>query len=68
MRHCTVHRESPADGFSHLKILEEAGIIESRREGINIWYKIKSDEAVKIMNILGIEKIDYDGGSQCVRP
>ncbi len=52
----------------HLKILEEAGIIESRREGINIWYKIKSDEAVKIMNILGIEKIDYEGGKQCVRP
>jgi ArsR family transcriptional regulator len=52
----------------HLKILEEAGIIESRREGINIWYKIKSDEAVKIMEILDIEKIDYEGGPDCVRP
>jgi ArsR family transcriptional regulator len=51
----------------HLKILEEAGVIVSRREGINIWYKIESDEAVKIMEILGIEKIDYDGGGQCVR-
>lgn len=51
----------------HLKNLEEAEIIESRRDGINIWYKIKSDKAVKIMDILGIEKIEYEGGSQCVQ-
>lgn len=42
----------------HLKILEEAGILESRREGVNIWYKIKSKEAMQIMNILGIQKIE----------
>ncbi|OPY27700.1 MAG: DNA-binding transcriptional repressor ArsR [Methanocella sp. PtaU1.Bin125] len=52
----------------HLKILEEAGIIESRREGINIWYKIKSEEAIKVLGILGIGKIDYDGEIDCVRP
>lgn len=52
----------------HLKILEEAGIIESRREGINNWYKIKSDEAIKIMELLGIEKIEYEGSQQCVQP
>jgi len=44
----------------HLKILEEAGIIESRREGINMWYMIKSDKAIDIMDILGITKIDYE--------
>lgn len=52
----------------HLKILEEAGIIESRRDGVNIWYKIKSDDAMEIMRILGIEKIEYDGDTYCARP
>lgn len=41
----------------HLKILEEAGIIESRRDGVNIWYKIKSQEAIEILKILKINKI-----------
>jgi len=40
----------------HLKTLEEAGILESRRVGINIWYKIKSKETIQIMNILGFSK------------
>lgn len=40
----------------HLRILEEAGILESRREGINILYKIKSKEAIKMLSILGLEK------------
>jgi ArsR family transcriptional regulator len=52
----------------HLKVLEEAEIIESRRDGINIWYKINSDKAVKIMDILGIERIEYEGSQQCARP
>jgi len=41
----------------HLKILEEAGVLESRREGVNIWYKLKSREAKQIMKVLGIKKI-----------
>ena len=41
----------------HLKILEEAGILESRREGVNIWYKIKSKESKRIMELLGIQKL-----------
>ena len=41
----------------HLKTLEEAGVLESRRVGINIWYKIKSKEAVQIMNLIGFSKI-----------
>ena len=40
----------------HLKILEEAGVLESRRVGINIWYKLKSKEAVQIMSLLGFSK------------
>lgn len=46
----------------HLRILEDAGIVESRREGVNIWYRLKSREAKRIMSILNIEKIEYDGG------
>lgn len=42
----------------HLKILEEAGVLESRRKGVNIWYKIRSDEAIQILEILGIQKIE----------
>ncbi len=38
----------------HLKILEEAGVLESRRVGVNIWYKIKSKEAGKILKVLGV--------------
>lgn len=41
----------------HLKILEEAGVLESRRVGVNIWYKIKSGEARKILKMLGIGKL-----------
>ena len=42
----------------HLKILEEAGVLESRRKGVNIWYKIRSDESIQIMEILSIQKIE----------
>ncbi len=50
----------------HLKVLEDAGIIESRRDGVNMWYRIKSKNAVKIMNILGITKIEYENrGMSC---
>ena len=42
----------------HLKILEEAGVLESRRKGVNIWYKIKSEQVSQIMKILDIRKIE----------
>ena len=42
----------------HLKILEEAGVLESRRNGVNIWYKIRSDKAIEILKILNIQKIE----------
>jgi ArsR family transcriptional regulator len=41
----------------HLKILLEAGVLSQRREGKNIWYRIKSKEAKQIMEILDITKI-----------
>jgi len=42
----------------HLRILEESGVLESRRDGVNIWYKIKSKEAMQIMKIMNIQKIE----------
>ena len=42
----------------HLLILEEAGVLESRRKGVNIWYKIRSEQAIQIMKILDIQKIE----------
>jgi ArsR family transcriptional regulator len=45
----------------HLKILEEAGVLEVRRRGVNLLYKIKSREAVKILKILDIKKMDTGG-------
>jgi len=50
----------------HLKILEEAGILESRREGVNIWYKIRSDQAIQILKILDVQtrEIQDTGGQR----
>ncbi len=45
----------------HLKILEEGGVLESRRVGVNIWYKIKSDEAKQILKVLGLRKAGVKG-------
>jgi len=45
----------------HLRILEEAGVIESRRDGVNIWYRIKSEKAIEIMKILGITRLEHEG-------
>ncbi|EHQ36328.1 transcriptional regulator, ArsR family [Methanoplanus limicola DSM 2279] len=44
----------------HLRILEEAGVLESRRAGVNIWYKIRSKQTIQIMEILGIQKIETE--------
>ena len=40
----------------HLKILEEAGILKSRRVGTNIWYGVRSAQTKKILKILEIKK------------
>lgn len=52
----SVNRAQPTVS-QHLRILEEAGILESRRVGVNIWYKMKSKETKEIMRILNIRKI-----------
>ena len=41
----------------HLRMLKEAGVVESRRDGVNIWYKIKSKKALQIMEFLDIQGI-----------
>ncbi|MBI4209902.1 MAG: winged helix-turn-helix transcriptional regulator [Candidatus Diapherotrites archaeon] len=41
----------------HLKILEEAGVVQSRRDGTNIWYHLKGKDATKVLGALGIRKI-----------
>jgi DNA-binding transcriptional ArsR family regulator len=41
----------------HLRILEEAGILESRRDGVRIIYRIRDERTREIMALLGIQKI-----------
>jgi DNA-binding transcriptional ArsR family regulator len=44
----------------HLKILVEAGILDVRRDGIQMLYRIKDDKAVQIMDILNIPRMEVD--------
>ena len=44
----------------HLKILVEAGILEVKRDGIKMVYRIKDDKAVQIMDILKIHRMEID--------
>jgi ArsR family transcriptional regulator len=44
----------------HLKVLVEAGIRDVRRDGIKMLYRIKSDRAVRIMEILDIPRMEVD--------
>ena len=46
----------------HLKVLEEAGIITSRREGRFIIYKIKDRGTERLLISLGVERLDGDCG------
>jgi len=38
----------------HLKILVEAGVLSQRREGKNIFYRIKDTKALKLIKMLGV--------------
>jgi len=42
----------------HLKILENFGVVKSRRDGVNIWYRLNSNETIPVMKILKISKIE----------
>ena len=44
----------------HLKILVEAGILDMRRDGVKVLYKINNDQAVRIMDVLGIQRMDIN--------
>ena len=44
----------------HLKILVEAGILDVRREGTWMKYKIRDDRVVQIMKILKIKRMEID--------
>jgi ArsR family transcriptional regulator len=44
----------------HLKILAEAGILDVRRDGIKMLYRIKDDRAIRIMEVLGIPPMEVD--------
>ena len=41
----------------HLKVLSEAGILKSRKEGRNIIYSIRDDEVRKSLSIFGIKDL-----------
>ena len=40
----------------HLKVLKNAGILEERRDGQKIFYKIRDRRVLKVIDILGEEK------------
>jgi ArsR family transcriptional regulator len=44
----------------HLKILVEAGILDVRKDGVKMLYKIKNDRAVRIMEIMEIPRMEVD--------
>lgn len=44
----------------HLKILVEAGILDVRRDGVKMLYRINNDQALRIMDILGIQRMKID--------
>jgi DNA-binding transcriptional ArsR family regulator len=44
----------------HLKILVEAGILDVRRDGKKMLYKIKNDQAVRILEIMNIPRMEVD--------
>lgn len=44
----------------HMKILLHAGIVEMRRDGVKILYKIRDERAVQIMEILDIKRMEIE--------
>lgn len=44
----------------HLKILVEAGILDMRRDGVKMLYMINNDKALRIMDILEIQRMEID--------
>jgi DNA-binding transcriptional ArsR family regulator len=44
----------------HLKILVEAGILDVRKDGVKMLYSIKNDQAVRILEVLDIPRMEVD--------
>jgi len=44
----------------HLKVLTEAGILNMRKDGVRILYRIKDDRAVRIVKVLGLERMEIE--------
>ncbi|MFH1126763.1 MAG: metalloregulator ArsR/SmtB family transcription factor [archaeon] len=47
---------------AHLNDLERAGILESRRDGRNVYYKIRDARVFGLCKLMGIEKMDVVRG------
>ncbi len=52
----------------HLRILVEAGVLDVRRDGTKVLYSIKSNQAVRIMKILNIPRMEVDDSKLGVCP
>ena len=44
----------------HLKILTEAGILNMRKNGVRVLYRIKDDRAVRIIKVLELQRMNIE--------
>ncbi len=44
----------------HLKVLTEAGILNMRKDGVRILYRIKDDRAVRIIKVLNLQRMNIE--------
>lgn len=61
--HCACEFESRVDKDQstisrHLKVLEEAGMLEKERNGKNVVYRIGDDDLKKTLRELGIDEME----------
>jgi ArsR family transcriptional regulator len=48
----------------HLKVLKDSGLIDSRKEGLNVFYSINKKAVNKFKSLLN-NFLQYDKGKQC---
>jgi len=44
----------------HLKILTEAGILNMRKNGVRVLYRIKDERAVRIIKVLELQRMNIE--------
>jgi ArsR family transcriptional regulator len=44
----------------HLKVLTEAGILNMRKDGVRILYRIKDDRAIRIIRVLDLQRMKIE--------